>query len=146
MAEIISLGANDTLGNSGVAGKVGIGTTAPTRILQVYSPSGSQMRIAGGSKFLDIEQYSAGNARIYAISGDLEIRRAASSSVCIQDSNGNAQMTIDNVGNLKLNGGWSGGHLVLGAYHLWVDSRGVLRINNAQPVSDADGTTVGSQS
>lgn len=41
---------------------------------------------------------------------------------------------------------WDQGHLVLGAYHLWVDSTGVLRIKNGAPGADKDGTIVGSQS
>lgn len=36
--------------------------------------------------------------------------------------------------------------LQLGAYHLWVDGSGVLRINNGAPSNDTDGVVVGTQS
>jgi hypothetical protein len=39
-----------------------------------------------------------------------------------------------------------GGPLQLGAYHLWVDSSGRLRIKNGTPTSDTDGVVVGTQS
>lgn len=42
-------------------------------------------------------------------------------------------------------GTWDTGTLRLGAYHLWVDSTGDLRIKNGAPTSDTDGTVVGSQ-
>ena len=41
---------------------------------------------------------------------------------------------------------WNGGHLVMGAYHLWIDSTGDLRIKSSAPSSDTDGTVVGTQS
>ena len=40
---------------------------------------------------------------------------------------------------------WDGEHLVLGAYHLWVDATGDLRIKSSAPTSDGDGTVVGTQ-
>lgn len=43
-------------------------------------------------------------------------------------------------------GAWNAGHLKLGAYHLWVDATGDLRIKSSTPSSDTDGTVVGSQS
>lgn len=42
-------------------------------------------------------------------------------------------------------GAWDNGTLRLGAYHLWVDSTGDLRIKNGAPSSDTDGTVVGTQ-
>lgn len=41
---------------------------------------------------------------------------------------------------------WNSTHLVMGSYHLWVDSSGRLRINSGAPGSDTAGVTVGSQS
>lgn len=51
------------------------------------------------------------------------------------------------VGNsdLKLDGSWNAGHLLLGSYHLWVDAGGSLRINSSAPISDTDGTIVGAE-
>jgi len=102
MAEIISLGAGDTLGNSGVASKVGIGTTQPGRVLTVYATSGSQLRVQGSTKVLDIEQYSAGNARINAVSGDLEIRRNDSNSIIFQNTSATTHVVIDSAGNVGI--------------------------------------------
>lgn len=41
---------------------------------------------------------------------------------------------------------WNNSHLIMGAYHLWVDSTGDLRIKSSAPSSDTDGTIVGTQS
>jgi len=43
-------------------------------------------------------------------------------------------------------GAWNGIPLRLGAYYLWVDSTGDLRIKSSVPTSDTDGTIVGTQS
>ena len=43
-------------------------------------------------------------------------------------------------------GDWDGTPLRLGSYHLWVDATGDLRIKNSAPVSDLDGTVIGTQS
>lgn len=42
-------------------------------------------------------------------------------------------------------GVWNEGHLLMGAYHLWIDSTGRLRIKSSAPTSDTDGTVVGTQ-
>lgn len=42
-------------------------------------------------------------------------------------------------------GGWNQSHLVMGSYHIWVDSTGDLRIKSSAPSSDLDGTVVGTQ-
>lgn len=41
---------------------------------------------------------------------------------------------------------WDQNHPILGTYELWVDALGRLRIKNGPPVSDTDGTIVGTQS
>lgn len=48
-------------------------------------------------------------------------------------------------GNIASIGTTYGGPLQLGAYHLWVDSSGRLRIKSGAPTSDTDGTVVGAQ-
>ena len=42
-------------------------------------------------------------------------------------------------------GGWSDSHLMLGDYHLWIDTSGKLRIKSTYPTSTSDGTVVGAQ-
>jgi hypothetical protein len=48
--------------------------------------------------------------------------------------------------NVAGGGGYNSQHLCLGAYHIWVDGSGRLRIKAAAPTSDADGAVVGAQS
>lgn len=71
--------------------------------------------------------------------------------------NTNRQAFVRNVsGELRLvpasgyavnagDGAWNGNPLRLGAYYLWVDATGDLRIKNGAPTSDTDGTVVGTQ-
>lgn len=40
---------------------------------------------------------------------------------------------------------YNGSHLIMGSYHLWVDSSNRLRIKSSAPASDTDGTVVGTQ-
>jgi hypothetical protein len=52
-----------------------------------------------------------------------------------------------NYGHLKAQSGlWNGSHIIMGSYHLWIDSTGDFRIKFGVPTSDTDGTVVGSQS
>lgn len=49
-------------------------------------------------------------------------------------------------GNLEIDGGgYNTPHLVLGNYHIWVDSNGKLRIKNGVPTTDTDGQIIGTQ-
>lgn len=51
-----------------------------------------------------------------------------------------------NFGNLmSMSSAWDTAHIILGAYHLWIDASGVLRIKSGAPTSDTDGTIVGTQ-
>ncbi|MDF2663471.1 MAG: hypothetical protein K0Q94_6262 [Paenibacillus sp.] len=47
--------------------------------------------------------------------------------------------------SFKVDGAWNAGMLKLGAYCLWVDSEGRLRIKNGAPASELDGIAVGAQ-
>jgi hypothetical protein len=40
---------------------------------------------------------------------------------------------------------WNGSRLILGSYNFWVDGTGRLRIKSSPPISDTDGTVVGTQ-
>lgn len=42
-------------------------------------------------------------------------------------------------------GAWDSGPMRLGAYRLWIDISGRLRVKNGAPNSDTDGTIVGTQ-
>lgn len=43
-------------------------------------------------------------------------------------------------------GTWSGAHFILGTYHFWMTSNGVLMVKSSAPSAELDGTPVGSQS
>ena len=54
---------------------------------------------------------------------------------------------IETTSSIKISGAaWNAGTLRLGAYYLWVDGSGRLRIKSSAPTSDTDGTIVGTQS
>ena len=44
------------------------------------------------------------------------------------------------------NSGWNTAHLRMGIYHFWVDTSSRLRVKSSAPISDTDGTVVGTQS
>lgn len=75
--------------------------------------------------------YTAGTATSFDI-GRIRVYHAR------QPMNGNRISTIGD-------GTWSGEHLVMGTYHLWVSAAGKLYIKNGAPSSDTDGTVVGTQ-
>lgn len=58
-----------------------------------------------------------------------------------------SQMLIESnvVAGYNGTGGWDAGHVLIGGYHLWVDSLGKLRIKSGSPASDTDGVIVGTQ-
>lgn len=58
----------------------------------------------------------------------------------VGNSSGNAVIK-DTAGN----SGWNTAHLRMGIYHIWVDSSSRLRIKNSSPISDTDGTVIGTQ-
>jgi hypothetical protein len=53
---------------------------------------------------------------------------------------------MDTGDHFKVDGTWNGGTIQLGAYYLWVDATGVLRIKSGAPASDTDGDVIGGQS
>jgi hypothetical protein len=55
------------------------------------------------------------------------------------------KLVMDAGWSVQADGTWNGGTFRLGAYRLWVDSTGDLRIKNGAPTSDTDGTVVGTQ-
>lgn len=60
---------------------------------------------------------------------DAGLRRAAPGQIAPREGD------FINVGSA-----WNGSHLVMGAYHLWVDKAGALRIKHGPPGRDGDGT------
>ena len=74
--------------------------------------------------------YASGGGNILLVPGTGSVGNV-SGNVQIKDTAGNA--------------GWNTAHLMIGIYHLWVDSTGRLRVKNSAPTSDTDGTVVGTQ-
>lgn len=54
-------------------------------------------------------------------------------------------LTMSAGDSFGMDGTWNGGTLRLGAYYLWVDTTGDLRIKSGAPTGDTDGTIVGTQ-
>jgi hypothetical protein len=71
---------------------------------------------------------------------DNEIGGPGNFTVIASDTGSNFQ--IQNRNGLST---WDSAHLVLGTYHIWADTGGVLRIKNGVPSSATDGTVVGTQ-
>lgn len=82
---------------------------------------------------------SAGVGRIWASDQGLSLGSDALSAKLVVD-------TVGAAGDVKIpTHSFSAGRLVFGAYYLWVDSSGRLRIKNGAPTSDTDGVIVGTQ-
>ena len=93
------------------------------------------------------------------VGGGLHLLEAQGASLALQQnqylgfggSTGGTRMRFNSTsGNVEFesnfgasSGAWNNSHLVLGTYHLWVDSTGDLRIKNGAPTSDTDGNIVG---
>lgn len=87
----------------------------------------------------------------------MQSTKAQNASVGFAATGGNVQLSpgTGSVGNVSGNvvikdtanngGSWNTAHIVMGIYHIWIDSSGRLRIKNAAPASDTDGTVVGTQ-
>lgn len=76
----------------------------------------------------------------------LSVKNASQAPVLLGNSfAGNAVGEIDNPGHcvMGISAAWDGMHLVMGAYHLWIDATGVLRSKSGVPTSDTDGTAIG---
>ena len=102
-----------------------------------------------GSWFNLVARYKTNSSGFYQ-----DIKKSALSKEFYMDSTGRIGIDttaptekLDVNGNMKIrSGGYNNGHLLLGNYHLWIDSTGNLRLNNGAPNTDSDGTVVGTQS
>lgn len=70
-----------------------------------------------------------------------------SRNITLEDKENSIKETLKiQDGSVKVSSSaWNESHVVMGTYHLWVDSTGSLRINNGKPSSDTDGSVVGTQ-
>jgi hypothetical protein len=78
--------------------------------------------------------------------GKLKVGTAASSDLDFYTNKVRRGGFDGATGNFEISGGaWDSAHLVIGAYHLWVDATGDLRIKSSAPTSGTDGAVVGDQ-
>lgn len=106
------------------------------------SPNTYVMDVSSASATGPISFFNQANNKLFSDSGILTLQSNLSMRIKSGDSAG------QNI-NFSTSGGtssWEKGHLVLGAYHIWVDATGDLRIKSGAPTSDTDGTVVGTQS
>jgi hypothetical protein len=94
-------------------------------------------------------QFSINNLRIEnpETAGYVAIRSADGvSKVGLRNNAGSTVCYADTAGLVVGSAAWDGTHLLLGGYHLWVETAtGKLRIKAGAPASDDDGTVVGAQ-
>lgn len=107
----------------------------------------------GSSKWDDPGAYieplaTPGKAVAIGVSGGpvagekLRVGSALAASAIIAE--GHVQIDDDSSGGYAGDAGdWDGPHLILGDYHVWVDSLAVTRIKNGAPASEFDGSPIG---
>lgn len=108
----------------------------------------SVLRAQAGTAALDMTD-TTHEYRIQAVQSGFVVAtdiNTATISVTAGDLTVEVGDAVLEAGSLDIqNSAWNAGHIVIGAYHIWVDSTGDLRIKNGAPSSDTDGTVVGTQ-
>ena len=99
--------------------------------------------IAGGASVLGLLANRAASSAYNLIRARVDVDGTPTTVFNVA---GNGTLDTGDTGDIICAGTWDGGHVVLGAYHLWVDATGDLRIKSGDPSSATDGTIVGTQS
>ena len=73
------------------------------------------------------------------------IIQADNGSIVFSGTGGGAYFAIEPSSAGTFSNAWNGCHFKLGSYRLWVDANGKLMIKAGAPLSDTDGTIVGTQ-
>lgn len=120
-----------------------------TRILhRQYQRSTNAVMVAAAGSDRSFESWQKGDTfRRWSVRGDGYMQWGGGSGapdVDMYRDNVN-RVTMGAGDSFKVDGTWNGGMLLMGAYRLWVDGTGALRIKNGVPSSDTDGTVVGTQ-
>ncbi len=90
-----------------------------------------------GTTELQFRTYNSGTlSESMRINGSGSVGIGTTTPIQKLDVNGSAKVGT---------GAWDGGHLIMGNYHLWIDTFGKLRIKNGIPGADQDGWIVGQQ-
>lgn len=137
----------------GFAGAPGLGfRTDPTTGLRRVSAGRLSFVSAGADRVLFTEtglrnQFGSAATPSYGFNGADGTGAYAASATEIAFSAGGTKIGFFATPGLGVSGGtWNTPHLLLGAYHLWIDTFGRLRLKSGAPTSALDGTVVGAQS
>lgn len=153
MASWIGTGGSNP-GDVATNGSIGAGTSSPARKLEASDSAYQVARVSSSHTYgacLEINPTATGG-KMWTLQGTANGASQGAGKLVFY-ANGDTRMTIDSTyGNLvaggnvqATGGGYTGGHLVLGNYHIWVDTSGRLKIKNGLPVSDGEGVVVGTQ-
>lgn len=112
------------LHNTNVGGVL-IGRGSQSSPLDVMAPDGTTARVRVGA---------GGDHIRFGSAADVQFGRTAADVASMGTGD-----------SFAVDGTWNGGTIRLGAYRLWVDAAGALRIKSGAPSSDTDGTVVGTQ-
>lgn len=120
---------------------------APNFISASYTTTYFRNNVNANYNVVHEPQYLSGGPTLFTDAGRLSVIYndvAGGTGKTLYDSRG---WILDTPGyNKTANGDYSKGHWVLGTYHIWVEAAtGKLRIKSSAPISDADGTVVGTQ-
>ena len=100
----------------------------------------------GNAVFIDGQRRSEAHPRIRLAESGLHMGNGNNPTDILFYRHSSKTAGLGKDQNFILNtGAWNSGHLILGSYHIWVDSNGKLRIKNGAPTSDIDGEVVGAQ-
>ncbi len=121
LSDSINFGTTDSLGPPGLA----------------IDPNTSQFRIRSDEYFGSIP----GTHGVVGVKGLFGIELRAGQWT--NPNNGHVRKGNVRIGNENGESSYDYGHLVLGTYHIWVDTTGNLRIKNGKPTHDTDGKLVG---
>lgn len=136
------LSTNATIGGSATASNRIFGVMgAGSALSQISWGVGGESTNQEANGFLEVHDanYSTWNAPTV---DKFRWRSNALSTWAVMEATG-LTMSIP----LKTGAAWNGSApLIMGTYYLWVDSSGRLKIKDGEPLSDAEGTIVGTQS
>lgn len=99
---------------------------------------GTDSGVSGDSRIFIFDSSTLGSAL------RIQENNVASAITTFSNASGDtSRITYD--GSFSCGGAWNQSHLILGTYHLWIDTSGNLRIKNGAPTSATDGVVAGTQ-
>jgi hypothetical protein len=130
-----------------------VDATAMTHTMNVFSIDNSTGSVDTVGLNLKNFKVIAPNATIYMFLNNVSVGTHNVTSIETLGFKYDGSLKNGTVNNITManegiqgDGAYNNGHLLIGNYHLWIDSTGRLRIKSSTPSSDTDGTIVGTQS